>query len=125
MQEQPQLKTAQLTLCSLSISAVSADQHRIAVLATTSQNGMLGLQLLSVSGTGKPIVMGSHVAITGTGSDTAQAEKQSGRWYCCCSKYGEVLLHKGNGAAYVWSLSKGMQAVLRTDTRMSYLQLVL
>lgn len=107
MQEQSQLKAAQLTLCSLSVAAVSAEQHRIAILATTSKNGVLGLQLISVSANGKPIVMGSYLVITGTGSDTAQAIKQSNKWHCCCSKYGEVLLHKENGPAYVWSLSKG------------------
>lgn len=112
MQEQPQLKATQLTLCSLSVAAVSAEQHRIAVLATTSKNGVLGLQVLSVSGNQKPIVMGSYLVLAGTGSDTAQSIKQSSKWHCCCSKYGKVLLHKENGPAYIWSLSKGVQAVL-------------
>ena len=126
MQEQSQLKAAQLTLCSLSVAAVSAEQHRLAVLATTSKNGVLGLQLLSVSGNGKPIVMGSYLVIAGTDSDTAQATKQSSsKWHCCCSKYGKVLLHKENGPAYVWSLSKGSRLCCDAHMHISNLQLAL
>ena len=119
MQEQPELKAAQLTLCSFSVTPISNSQHKIAVLASTPPSGVLALQLLSISNIGKPLVTGTHLVTASLGttasSATTQAITDSGKWRCCYSKYGEVLLHKENGPAFIWSLSQGIHASSRSQ----------
>lgn len=96
------------------MTPVSSDQHRVAVLATTAQNDLLCLQLLSVSSSGKPVVMGTHLMNVNTESATAPVTSESSKWRCCCSKFGEVLLFSGNEQAFIWSLTPGMYAAIQS-----------
>lgn len=116
-QKQPQLETAKLSLNSLSITNISTIQRKIAVLAADG-TGPLGLQLLSVTNLDAPIVMGTH-ALTVTASDVTEGSKVSSRWHCCYSKYGEVLLHRERGSAFVWRLSEGWSQCHRLNTTLS------
>ena len=115
-QQQSQIQKTQLSVSSLSFASISPTQQKIAVLAVATDqlmgtenvggncdHAVLGLQLLSVSCSDAPVVMGTYkVDVT---SSREQADS-SRRWRCCYSKYGEVLLHREKGNAHVWRLNE-------------------
>lgn len=102
MQQQTQ-SSAQLTIIHLSAVAMSGNRHNIAVLAE-APDGALVLQLLSGSLNARPEELSTDLLTTGE----ATANKQAGKWRCCCSRQCEVLFWREGGSVYRWTRQAGL-----------------